>query len=180
MNERVIYPSSIIEGYERDIINSTHAGFGLRLAAYLIDLIAIWSIKKIIIHPIVSMLNLEDKHFWIPLFSVENIGSAFVYFLYFILMTWFFRATLGKMLFGLKVISYTRDPLTFGRVVIRELFGRYISDFFARLLYLVVLFNPKKQSIHDMLAETIVVKERDEQLRHRMIDAAISQNNSHS
>lgn len=177
MNERVIYPSSVIEGYEREIVNSTHAGFGLRLVAYLIDLIVIWSIKMIILHPIVRMFNLEDKHFWIPLFSVENIGSALVYFLYFVLMTWFFRATLGKMLLGLKVISYTRDPLTFGRVVTREFFGRYISDFI-KLLYVVILFNPKKQGIHDMLADTIVVKERDEQLRHRMIDIAVSQNNS--
>ncbi|TDM10598.1 RDD family protein [Macrococcus lamae] len=168
MNERVIYPSSPLEGYEQDVIYSTHAGFGSRLLAYLIDAIIIWCIKQILIDPLMSQFNLTDQHVVAPIFSAANIASALVYFLYFVLMTWFFRATIGKMIMGLKVVSYNDEPMTFFRIVVREVFGRYISNFFLNLLYLVVLFNPSRQGIHDVLSDTIVVKEQQERLRDRL------------
>lgn len=168
-----------LDGYEQDIIYSTHAGFGRRLIAYLIDVLMIWCLKQIVIDPLLSLFNVTDDYMFAPIFSPANIAGALVYFLYFVLMTWFFRATLGKMIMGLKVVSYHHSSLSFFRVVVREVFGRYISNFFLNLLYLVVLFNPSKQSIHDMLSDTIVVKEQQERLRDRLThQPSVSQNSS--
>ncbi|TDM04538.1 RDD family protein [Macrococcus carouselicus] len=176
MNERVIYPS--LEGYERDVINSTHAGFGSRLVAYLVDGIVIGSLKNILLNPLANLFNWDlSQYFLAPIFSIGNMATALIYFLYFILMTWFFRATLGKMLMGLKVVSTTGAKLTFLQVLTREWFGRYISGFLWSLLYLVVLFNPKKQGIHDMLSDTVVIHERQERLRDRL-ESGMKQNNS--
>ncbi|MCE4956336.1 RDD family protein [Macrococcoides caseolyticum] len=150
---------------ENDILTLTRAGFGSRCLAYLIDLMLIACIKGIIIGPIVGIGGLENLYFGIRLFSIENILSAIIYFGYFIIMTYCFRATLGKMILGLKVLSVHEDKLSMLTVLTRELFGRYINNFFLNLLYFVVLFNPKKLGIHDMLSDTYVVKESSEHIR---------------
>jgi len=179
MNERIVYPSSMVEGYERDIINSTHAGFGVRVVAFLIDGIVVGSLKAIILNPLAKLFDWDrSSYVWAPIFSIENIASSIIFFLYFILMTWFFRATLGKMLMGLKVISAGDEPLNFLQVVTREWFGRYISGFLGHLLYLVVLFNPNKQGIHDMLSDTVVIYERQERLRDRLMAPFMKQNST--
>lgn len=150
---------------EDAILELTHAGFCVRFLAYIIDLILLGCIKGLIIGPIVGFGGLQDTYFGIRLFSVENILSAIIYFSYFILMTYFFRATLGKMILGLQVMSTREHKLSLSTVFTRELFGRYISNFFWSLLYLVVLFNPKKRGIHDMLSDTYVVKEDKHHIR---------------
>ncbi|GGB03092.1 putative membrane protein YteJ [Macrococcus hajekii] len=179
MNEKVIYPSSSVEGYERDIVNSTHAGFGVRLVAYLVDGIVIGSLKGIILNPLAKLSDWDLSAYYLaPIFSIANITTALIYFLYFIMMTWFFRATLGKMLMGLKVVSTSGRHLTFLQVFTREWPGRYISGFLGNLLYLVVLFNPAKQGIHDMLSDTVVIHERQERLRDRLTAPVMKQNSS--
>lgn len=179
MSERMVYPSSMVEGYERDIINSTHAGFGVRLVAFLVDGIVIGSLKAILLRPLAKLLGWDlSSYVGAPLFSIENIASSLIFFLYFVLMTWFFRATLGKMLMGLKVVSADDKPLTFLQVVTREWLGRYISGFLGHLLYLVILFNPHKQGIHDMLSDTVVIYERQERLRDRLMAPMMKQNST--
>ncbi|KAA1038441.1 RDD family protein [Macrococcus equipercicus] len=175
MNEKMVYASPLA-GFEQDIMYSTHAGFGRRFIAYLIDGLVIWCIKQIVVDPLMTLLHVSSDYWLVPIFNAGNVASALVYFLYFLLMTWFFRATIGKMILGLKVISYRQTPLTFTQVVVREVFGRYISNFFVNLLYLVVLFNPSRQGIHDMLSDTIVVKEEQERLRDRLTQAQRAEN----
>lgn len=178
MNEKVIYTTSALEGYERDIVYATHAGFGIRFVAFLIDLLIIAALKTLIIGPIMTFTGIEDQYYLLPIFSISNLISAVIYFIYFILMTWFFKATLGKMICGLKVISFYNQSMTFFDCIIRELFGRYISNSLLGLPYLIVLFNPKKQGIHDMLSDTIVVRERQISLRSRIINSLVNQNNT--
>ncbi|WP_414042715.1 RDD family protein [Macrococcus animalis] len=158
---------------EDAILSLTHAGFGVRFLAYVIDLILLSCIKGLIIGPIVGFGGLQDTYFGIKLFSVENILSAIIYFSYFILMTYYFRATLGKMILGLQVLSTKEKKLSLTTVFTRELFGRYISNFFWSLLYLVVLFNPKKRGVHDMLSDTFVVKEDKAHVREFIINEGI-------
>ncbi|RXK18244.1 RDD family protein [Macrococcus sp. DPC7161] len=143
--------------YTEDLKYVLKAGFGIRMCAYIMDLIIVFSIAKILIGPIIHFGHLEDVYLGIKMFSIENILNAIVYFSYFIFMTFFFKQTLGKMIFQLKVHSKLKQ-LTFMQVLTRELFGRYICNFIA-LLYLVVLFNPNKEGIHDMLSDTCVIKE---------------------
>ncbi|MGV2874943.1 RDD family protein [Macrococcus capreoli] len=158
---------------EDDILRLTHAGFGLRFLAYILDLLLIGAIKGIIISPIINIGGLQNVYVWIPLFSVEHILSTIIYFSYFVIMTYCFSATLGKMIIGLKVMSIKNEKLTMSTVLTRELFGRYINNFFLSLLYLVVLFNPKKRGIHDMLSDTFVVKEDKEYIRQFILKEGI-------
>lgn len=129
------------------------AGFWMRFWAYLLDLIVISSIIRILIHPVFLLMGLEKSDF---LFSPYRIASALVFFLYFVLMTKFLGQTIGKMVFGLKVISLKRKKLTWGDVLIREWIGRYISKTFW-IGYVVAAFTKRKQGLHDLFSDTTVI-----------------------
>ncbi|MFJ7637566.1 RDD family protein [Peribacillus sp. NPDC097264] len=128
------------------------AGFWMRFWAYLADLFVIGSLNRILIHPIFKFYN-ESDNLW---FSAEALLTAIVFFLYFILMTKFFNQTLGKMIFGLKVVALKEETITWGTVLFRELFGRYISKV-TWVGYLLAGLLPKKQALHDIFADTSVV-----------------------
>ena len=74
-------------------------------------------------------------------------------------MTKFFNQTLGKMVFGLKVLTIENKKPNWSTILFREWIGRFISGTIF-ILYLVVAFLPKKQGIHDLFADTTVIHER--------------------
>ncbi|WP_419181622.1 RDD family protein [Niallia circulans] len=134
-----------------------YAGFWMRFWAYLVDIIIITSIHRIIIYPVFRLFDFPTEN--TGLFSVINILTALVFYLYFVLMTKYFKQTLGKMIFGLKVIPLKKEKLTWDTVIFREWIGRFISASIW-ILYAVVAFQPKKQGLHDLFADTAVVHER--------------------
>ncbi|MCF3943917.1 RDD family protein [Oceanobacillus alkalisoli] len=136
-----------------------YAGFWMRFWAYLADLVIVFSINGIVLSPL-KFMN-EGKPIEIGYWTVAGILSLLVLYLYFILMTKFYGQTIGKMIFGLKVIRKDLEPLQWSDIIFRELVGRFFYRFLfiAQLLYLVVAFDTKKQGIHDMLGDTWVVHE---------------------
>ncbi len=134
-----------------------YAGFWMRFWAYLVDIIIITSIHRIIIYPVFRLFDFPTEN--TGLFSVINILTALVFYLYFVLMTKYFKQTLGKMIFGLKVIPLKKEKLTWDTVIFREWIGRFISASIW-ILYAVVAFQPKKQGLHDLFADTAVVHEK--------------------
>lgn len=133
-----------------------YAGFWMRFWAYLLDLVVIASIERLIIKPI---FRVADLTFDSSMFSPFTIASVLIFYLYFILMTKYFHATIGKMVFGLRVISLKESRLSWPTIIFREGIGRYISVLI-KLLYLLVAFTPKKQALHDIFADTSVIYER--------------------
>nr|WP_181537683.1 RDD family protein [Anoxybacillus calidus] len=135
-----------------------YAGFWMRFWAYLLDLIVIASMNGIIVYPIFRFMDLplEKNHMFTPL----SIATATTFYLYFIFMTKIFKQTIGKMVFGLKVIDVNNRSLTWSTVLFRELVGKFISKTILFIGFLVAAFSPKKQGIHDMIADTTVVHER--------------------
>jgi len=72
-----------------------------------------------------------------------------------IVMTYFFGCTVGKFLFGVRVISRNSGKLTIGQVLIRE-FSKVISGLFLNLGYISIIVSRRKRAWHDMLACTAV------------------------
>jgi uncharacterized RDD family membrane protein YckC len=132
-------------------------GFWMRFWAYLLDLIVISSIGRLIVYPIFRALDLslvKDD-----MFAPISILSAIIFYGYFVLMTKYMGQTLGKMAFGLKVIELDGKRLKWSTVLFRELIGRFISASIL-ILYIVVAFTNKKQGIHDLFADTTVIREK--------------------
>lgn len=134
------------------------AGFWMRFWAYLLDLVVIGSINRLLIKPIfrIADIPLHDSDIFAPI----SIATAITFYLYFVLMTKFFRQTLGKMVFGLKVINLKGDHLDWSTVFFREFIGKFISKAILFIGFLVIAFSPKKQGLHDIFADTAVVHER--------------------
>jgi len=133
------------------------AGFWMRFWAYLLDLIVIGSINGVVIYPAFRALDLSLND--ASIFAPVSIVTAVFFYAYFVLMTKFFGQTLGKMVFGLKVISLGNQKLGWGAIIFREWIGRFISGTIF-ILYVAVGFLPKKQGIHDLFADTTVIHER--------------------
>ncbi|MCM3054201.1 RDD family protein [Caldibacillus thermoamylovorans] len=132
-----------------------YAGFWMRFCAYLVDLIVIAGLRQLIVSPILGFLDQESAD---GIFSLPNILSAVVFYLYFVLLTKYFGQTLGKMIFGIKVIPLKEKRLSWQTVLFREWIGRYISASIF-ILYALVAFLPKKQGLHDYFADTTVIHE---------------------
>jgi uncharacterized RDD family membrane protein YckC len=131
-----------------------YAGFWMRFWAYLLDLIVVGSIERLLINPLFRLLDLSLSEF--NVFAPISIASAVIFYLYFVLMTKYFNQTLGKMVFGLKVVNLNSDKLTWGTILFREWIGRFIS---ATVIigYIIVAFLPKKQGLHDIFTDTTVI-----------------------
>ncbi|QJX63430.1 RDD family protein [Niallia circulans] len=134
-----------------------YAGFWMRFWAYLADLIIVSSVNRILIYPILRIADIPLYESGI--FSTVNICTAITFYLYFVLMTKFLKQTLGKMIFGLKVVPINKEKLTWDTILFREWIGRFISSSFF-ILYALVAFLPKKQGLHDIFADTAVVHDR--------------------
>ncbi|MEB1807807.1 MAG: RDD family protein [Bacillaceae bacterium] len=136
-----------------------YAGFWMRLWAFLLDSIIIFSINGILITPVLRWLDLTRETIWF--FSVAGALTTLVGFIYFTLLTKWFSQTLGKQVFGLKVVQTNGESLSWKTAVFREVIGRYLHHPFLplKLLYLIIPFSQTKQGLHDRIADTYVIHE---------------------
>lgn len=134
-----------------------YAGFWMRFWAYTFDLIIVFSISGILLSP----LKLMNNGATIPIsaWTLNGILASLVFYIYFAWMTKQLGQTLGKMIFGLKVVRIDEQPLLWKDLLFREVIGRFIYQvfFFMHILYVIVAFNKEKQGIHDMVGNTKVI-----------------------
>ncbi|MDR4199664.1 putative RDD family membrane protein YckC [Bacillus altitudinis] len=132
-----------------------YAGFWIRFWAFILDWLVVWGVNHLTVSPIFSLFGWSKGGGWFSPFSVT---TTIVFLLYFAIMTKVFQQTLGKMVFGIKVVSLQPEKkLSWDVIFFREIVGRYINTLF--VLYAVVGFTPKKQGVHDYFADTVVVHE---------------------
>lgn len=134
-----------------------YAGFWIRLAAYLIDLLLIYALAAILIKPLFILMGISiyDRGALSP-FTLANL---LLYLAYFVLTTKFTNGqTIGKMIFGIRVVCFREENLSWETVLLREGIGRYVLKAIP-LLFLVVAFQRQKQHPIDMLCDTSVVIE---------------------
>lgn len=158
--------------------NMTHAGFFPRFVSYIIDIVVLWGVAQLTIVPILSILDMRNVFFGIEALSLENMGTTLLYFIYFTLMTFFFKQTVGKMILGISVRSSTGEKLTFGQTFYRETVGRIISNFLLYLPYLAVMFTDQKIGLHDFIADTYVVNNKYLTYSKRIKDEMSEENKS--
>lgn len=66
-------------------------------------------------------------------------------------------ATLGKRWLGLRVTDERGGPLTFRRASLRY-FMKYVSAAPMMLGFAMAFFTKRKQALHDLIAETLVIR----------------------
>lgn len=133
------------------------AGFWMRFWAYLADLLVVFSINGILLSPL-AFIN-DGLPMEIGFWTVAGLAGSVIFYLYFLLMTRFYSRTLGKMIFGLKVVRQDFSRLRWSDLLFREVVGRFFHRVFsfAFLLYVMVGFTSEKQGLHDIIGNTRVV-----------------------
>ena len=68
-------------------------------------------------------------------------------------------ATVGKMAFGLRIVRFDGAQLSFGRASARH-FAKYMLTPLVPLAigYLLAAFTSRKRALHDMVADTLVIR----------------------
>ena len=66
-----------------------------------------------------------------------------------------YQATLGKMIFGMKVTDLNGNRISFERATGRH-FAKWLSAMILFIGYIMVGFTDRKQGLHDLLAGTLV------------------------
>jgi uncharacterized RDD family membrane protein YckC len=123
-----------------------YAGFFIRLFAFTIDVILIGALSHLFL-------------FFLSESLVKTVLSLSIYLLYFILMTKFTNGqTLGKMIFGIRVIAINEEKLSWTTILVREGFGRYLQKVLW-IMYSLTIFTRYKQHVIDLLTDTSVVTE---------------------
>lgn len=138
------------------------AGFWIRALAFMVDGVIVAALTTFVTLPLEKLVG--TANLWHPLtvtfFYIGLIGS-----IYFIVMTKAWGQTVGKMLFGLKVIRQDGQPLDWLTVLFREGVGRFLAQYVLWLGYVWVAFHPHKKGWHDLVADTYVVYDREEEKR---------------
>jgi uncharacterized RDD family membrane protein YckC len=153
-----------------------YAGFWLRVVAYIIDGIILGAAHAIIFVPLFTMMgitafnrhidfeNMTDEQSagmimaMLSVFGATIIAVAIMGWLYYALMESSSKqATIGKMALGLKVTDLNGNRIDFMRATGRY-FGKFISQLILCIGYMMAGFTQKKQALHDILANCLVVK----------------------
>lgn len=145
----------------QDNNNGIYAGFFVRLAAYLVDIIIVSVALLTLRTPMwIASLFKADIPLMQPIlfeFSTLDIFLYLLTVLYFILMTYIKGTTIGKQLFRLRVVSANpEEKLSLINVIYRETIGRYLSSLLF-IGYILIAANNDKRALHDILCDTYVI-----------------------
>jgi uncharacterized RDD family membrane protein YckC len=138
-------------------------GFWIRVVAAIIDAI----ILRVVVAPVGMIfggLGLAGRMMTgVPHIGLHLLGSGITIILL-VFGSWLYeafmesssyQATLGKMIFGMKVTDLNGNRISFERATGRH-FAKWLSAMILCIGYIMVGFTERKQGLHDLLAGTLV------------------------
>lgn len=135
-----------------------YAGFGQRIAAFLLDVI-IQTIAGFIIGYVWALAFIANGGTSQEGLQLINFGLRCVIgWIYFAAMeSSELQGTLGKLALGIKVTDITGSRVSFSQASGRW-FGKWVSTLILTIGWWMAAFTPKRQALHDMLAGCVVVR----------------------
>ncbi|MDY6833238.1 MAG: RDD family protein [Chloroflexota bacterium] len=135
-----------------------YAGFWRRLVAWVIDYFVSYVIMIIIAFSAGMMMGLSG-------YSDDSLFE-FIGFIVAIITPWLYwsimessskRATFGKMAMGIIVTDYQGNKISFGRATARY-WAKILSALIFCIGFFMAGFTAKKQGLHDIVTECLVVE----------------------
>jgi uncharacterized RDD family membrane protein YckC len=139
-----------------------YGGFWIRVVAAIIDGI-ILHVAVSPIRMIFGGLRLAGMMSGVPHIGLGFLGGG-VTLIALVFGSWLYeafmqsssyQATLGKMIFGMKVTDLNGNRISFERATGRH-FAKWLSGMILGIGYIMVGFTDRKQGLHDLLAGTLV------------------------
>jgi len=147
-----------------------YAGFWRRLWAAFLDGVVLWALSvPFIIMWLLPLTNVNmEQYEGLPSDQqMEIFGACLLYWLVTTLMEFLYfglfessrrRATLGRIALGIQVTDVHGNRIGLGRAFLRRI-ARVLSVFTFGIGFLVSLFSKRRQTLHDLLAGTLVVRD---------------------
>jgi uncharacterized RDD family membrane protein YckC len=142
-----------------------YAGFWLRVWAGAIDVILEVLVALLLTAFVDFVLKITTSKFGLSPITVSYItGIAFIFVLS--VGAWLYcafaessqwRATVGKRIVGLQVLTASGGRLSFGQATVRH-FMKFLSLFTAAVGFMMAGWTKRRQALHDMPCDCIVVK----------------------
>ena len=142
-----------------------YAGFWLRVWAGAIDVV-LEALVALLVTVIVDFV----MRFTSPKFGLSPITARYATGIAFIVVlaigSWLYcafsessrwRATLGKRVLGLQVLTSAGGQLSFGQATVRH-FMKFLSLFTGTVGFMMAGWTKRRQALHDMPSDCIVVK----------------------
>jgi uncharacterized RDD family membrane protein YckC len=139
-----------------------YGGFWIRVVAAIIDAI----ILRVVVAPVGMIfggLGMAGMMSGIPHAGLGILGGGITIILL-VFGSWLYeafmesssyQATLGKMIFGMKVTDLYGNRISFERATGRH-FAKWLSAMILGIGYIMVGLTDRKQGLHDLLAGTLV------------------------
>jgi uncharacterized RDD family membrane protein YckC len=134
------------------------AGFWVRAVAAVLDSFISSALQFAMMFALGSITELSGAgtlpmvQMLIMLFS--TLSGVF----YYVFFTGYSGQTPGKMVLRLKVVRLDDTQVSYGQALIRETIGKFISGIVLGIGYLMVALRSDKRALHDLMADTKVVK----------------------
>ncbi|MCA9092576.1 MAG: RDD family protein [Planctomycetaceae bacterium] len=152
--------------FEERIAHSGPAGFWVRVAAFISDLLMRAVIIATTTYPLMLIIVIFFPGKILSRETCVILGNVFFGVATFCLLMFYdvwqesseHQATMGKSWFGLKVIDSDGDRLTKSVAVARHL-AKYLSILTLGIGFMLAGITKKKLALHDMIAGTQVVRE---------------------
>ena len=149
-----------------DMDSMEYGGFFLRTCAYLIDYILLIIITTPILR-LVYGTQIEQIPFENEMEALLYIQGPTDFLLRFIapsvviFIFWLqYDATPGKMFLGMKIVDADTGGRPQPRQYLIRILGQFVSFFFFFIGVIWVAFDPRKQSWHDKMARTVVIRKK--------------------
>ena len=133
------------------------AGFDLRMLALCIDWFIILAVTSIL--ELIFALLFDDKMTTIIILGSGLLLMHILKFVYQITLENKQQATIGKKLMNIRVTNMNGLKPEFSEILIRNL-AKILSTATFFFGYFYLFLNKKQQTLHDLMANTIVIKDR--------------------
>ncbi len=142
-----------------------------RFIAFIIDVIVL-----AVIVGILTAIGIVEFSVSEEASTTDGLIQAIIVVAYYVILTVAFGATLGKMAMGMKVVDRDGNKAGAGPVLIREVIARALGALLASvvgagigeavglavaiIIVIMILFDERRQGLHDKVGGTFVVKAR--------------------
>ena len=141
-----------------------YAGFWLRVWAGSIDLLLEALVALLVIVIVGLFMKLLTPQFGISPITARYVGIASIFVL--TIGAWLYcacaessswRATVGKRMIGLQVVTASGGKLSFGQATVRH-FMKFLSLFTAAVGFMMAGWTKRSQALHDIPSDCVVIR----------------------